>query len=212
MATYLTRARLPVTDGSAVGVKLLAADGETVLMNRTGTGVKTVATGANFMEFTRSTSLPSGTTQGTFIWDDGDGHYSVESFNIFTSEGGASASSGGGVVNARIAYTSLSPDEYLEIIQGEEKVITFICEADGRFDQAEADEIAVKFKDPSGNIVLIPNDFIERVCEELDVQVFRATLTPEYSESLEEGLLRIEISFDTQKAVVTHTMKIVEAL
>ncbi len=120
--------------------------------------------------------------------------------------------SGGGVINGRIAYSSLAPDEFLEIIQGEEKVLTFIVEADGRFDQAEADSISIKLKDPAGNTVSKNNSTITRVTQELDVQVFRVTLDADDTSALAEGLLRIEIALDTQKTVVTHALKIIEAL
>lgn len=120
--------------------------------------------------------------------------------------------SGGGVLNARIAYSSLAPDEFLEIIQGEEKLLTFIVEADGRFDSASANLISVKIKDPTGETVNKTNDDITRVTEELDIQVFRTTLTTSETNSLSGGLARIEIVLDTQKAVLTHAVKVIESL
>jgi hypothetical protein len=126
-----------------------------------------------------------------------------------TTQGGAS---GGGILHAKIASSSLNPDEFLEVIQGEEKILTFIVEADGRFDNATAEEISVKLADTKGNSVVLEDIDVERITEELDIQVFRVTLTPEQTASLEGGLLRIQISFDTQKAILTHSMKIREAL
>ncbi len=123
-----------------------------------------------------------------------------------------SADSGGGVLNARIAYSSLAPDNFLLVVQGEEKILTFIVEADGRFDETSANLISVKLKDPSGNTVTKLNSTINRVTEESDIQVFRTTLSPSDTNALGAGLLRIEVAFDSQKAVLTHTLKVVESL
>lgn len=121
-------------------------------------------------------------------------------------------SSGGGILSARIGYSSLTPDEFLEIIQGEEKTITFVVEADGRFEQESATEIRVGFRCPEGNTIIKEDDDIERVCEAFDVQVIRTTLTPNETYELTEGLLRMEIAFDAQKAGLTRAIKIVEGL
>jgi hypothetical protein len=128
----------------------------------------------------------------------------------FEPETLAEINSGGGVLLGRIGTSSLARDKYLEVVQGEEKTITFIVEADGRLDQAVADEIVVRFQDPRKNKVLIPNSFIERVCEELDVQIIRATLSKEDTLVLQSGICRIEISFDSQKAVLKQHLKILE--
>jgi hypothetical protein len=120
--------------------------------------------------------------------------------------------SGGGILSARIAFSSLTRSKYLEIIQGEEKILTFIVEADGRFDNASADAITVKLMDPAGNLVSKSDADITRITEELDVQVFRVTLDSDDTTLLETGLIRIEIAFDSQKAVLTHVMKVIEAL
>lgn len=125
---------------------------------------------------------------------------------------GGMGGAGGGVLNARIAYASLTAEKYLEIIQGEEKVLTFIVEADGRFDVASASAISVKIKDPEGNVVEKSDSDITRITEELDVQVFRVTLTPDDTNALDGGLARFEIAFDTQKAILTHVVKVVESL
>lgn len=118
--------------------------------------------------------------------------------------------SGGGILHARIGGGSLTPDKFLEIIQGEEKTITFIVEADGRFDQVEADEIIVRIEDPRRNKILIPNDEIQRVCQQADIQVIRATVSVDNSLVLQGGLAKIEISFDDQKARLKHALKIIE--
>lgn len=118
--------------------------------------------------------------------------------------------SGGGVLFGRIGASSLSPENYLEIVQGEEKLITFVVEAIGRFDLASAGEISVRIKDPRGNAIEIDNESIERTCEELDVQVIRAAITAEDSMVLQSGVARIEIQFDNQKAVLKHHLKIIE--
>lgn len=128
----------------------------------------------------------------------------------FKPESLTEVKSGGGILHARIAGGSLSPEKYLEIIQGEEKVITFIVEADGRFDNAVATSIEVRIQDPRGNKVYIGNANIERVCEQLDIQVIRATITEMASLSLIQGIAKIEISFDDQKARLSHALKIIE--
>jgi hypothetical protein len=120
--------------------------------------------------------------------------------------------SGGGTLQAKIGEASLAPSKFLEIIQGEEKIITFVVEADGRFDLASAGSISVKLADPFGNVVTKTNANIDRVAEELDVQVFRTTLSPLETATLRGGLLRIEIAFDDQKARLTHALKMVAAL
>ena len=120
--------------------------------------------------------------------------------------------SGGGVLTAKVSDSSLAPNKFLEIIQGEEKKVTFIVTAEGRFDVPSAQNITVKFRDTKKNVIVVENEDIERVCEALDIQVLRATILPEKTQQLVNGLVRIELSFDDQKAVLTHSMKILEGI
>jgi hypothetical protein len=126
----------------------------------------------------------------------------------------ATLDSGGGTLRAMIGTSSLSSDDFLEIIQGESKVITFIVEAVGRFLKDNFDLITVKFADVAGTTVQKSEDDIdapiERICEAGDVQVIRCHLAPEDTISLVEGMIKIEIAFDTQKARLSHSLKIVE--
>jgi hypothetical protein len=130
----------------------------------------------------------------------------------------AVGTSGGGTLTARVGQASLAPDKFLPIIQGEEKTITFIVEAVGRFNEAQAETITVKMRGPGANATTIQKDTDDdpaafvRVTEELDVQVFRVTLDPTDTAALSAGLTRIEIDFDNQKAMLTHSVKIVESV
>lgn len=123
--------------------------------------------------------------------------------------------SGGGILTAHISEVpSLPlPKDYMEVIQGEEKILTFIVTASGRFDRAVVDSITVKFRGPTGTVITKTEDgSILRVCQELDVQVIRVTLTPEDTVSLTDGLLHVELAFDLQKAVVTNSLKLIPQL
>lgn len=121
-------------------------------------------------------------------------------------------SSGGGTLNGRIGAASLTQSNYLEIIQGEEKTVTFIVEADGRFVTDVFDSISVKIMDSAGTVVSIANSAIERVCQQLDVQVFRCTLSEVQSASLLDGVAQIEVSFDSQKARLTQAVNIIKQI
>lgn len=85
-------------------------------------------------------------------------------------------------------------------------------EAKGRFVQPEAEEITVKFRDPKKVVQTVEGDAIERVTEELDIQVFRATLTAIQTAAMSSGLSVIEIAFDSQKTVITHAVNVLEAI
>lgn len=213
MTNIVTRARLPIEAGvGTVGVQVIADD-YTLVISRTTSGIHLIFDGDGFGEYAKTITLPTGLTQGFVVWDDGSRHGTSEAFNLIESSGGGgSADSGGGIVRGWIAHSSLSPDEYLQIIQGEEKILTFVCEANGRFDQTSADEIQVIIQDVEGNVILKVDSDVTRVCEQLDVQVFRITLSPTNTNTLQEGLLSIEVSFDTQKCRIEHTMKVLEAL
>lgn len=214
MATITKSIRLSIQDGvGVVGLTILDENLATVVA-RTTAGISRIIEGEDWGEYAKKITLPDGVDNGVLVWD-----YGVSSpgtsreFDLRGSDSGSSdAKSGGGIIHARIAYNSLAPDEYLEIIQGEEKILTFIVEADGRFDLAEAIAISVKLADPTGTAIVKNNASITRVTEELDVQVFRVTLTSANTLALTEGLLRIEISIDSQKAVLTHTLKVIKAL
>jgi len=145
--------------------------------------------------------------------DAGGGEEIVSAFSFhWNGLDEASIDSGGGVISARIGVASLTPDEYLEIVQGEQKKITFIVEAKGRFKNAVAEEIIVKFRDPAKVVQTVEGDFIERITQELDIQVFRAILTAEQTAAMLSGLSMIEISFDDQKTVLTHSVVVLEGI
>lgn len=120
--------------------------------------------------------------------------------------------SGGGILSARVADSSLAPSRFLEVIQGEEKVVTFIVEANGRFVTDSPAVISAVFKDPEDNVVEKEDSEIDRVCEALDIQVIRVTLTPEDTMLLTEGLLIIELSFDDQKARLLQALKVIPTI
>jgi hypothetical protein len=120
--------------------------------------------------------------------------------------------SGGGILAARIGVAQLTPEEYLEVVQGEAKTITFIVEAKGRFLQAVADEITVKLQDVKKVTQTVTDDQIERVTQELDIQVFRANITAVQTAALEPGLVIVEIAFDNQKTVLTHALKVLQEI
>lgn len=115
-------------------------------------------------------------------------------------------------LNARIGASSIYPNEYLEIIQGEEKELTFIVESDDGFVDSTPTTITAKFEDPEGNKVTISNGSVVRVCEDSYVQVIRLTLSPANTNTLVGGVIKIELSFDSQKAILTHSMKVVERI
>lgn len=134
---------------------------------------------------------------------------------------------GGGTMSARVSISSVAPNKFLEIIQGEERVITFLVESEtGSFFEASPDFISVKIQDPKGNVVFkeeiledpetseseATDSPITRVTEELDVQVFRLRLDPEDTLQLTGGLARIEIAIGNQKARLTHAIKMVEQI
>ena len=125
---------------------------------------------------------------------------------------------GGGILNAQIGVVSLTDQDYLEIIQGERKIITFIVEAHGSFITDIFDIITIKIKDAAATVITKAEDddydpdAIMRVCQELDVQVLRCTLSEEDTLLLTEGLVHIEIAFDNQKARLTHSLKIIDRI
>jgi hypothetical protein len=124
------------------------------------------------------------------------------------------SNSGGGILFARIGIVSLTSQDFLEIIQGEQKVITFIVEAHGRFVTQSFGEIVVKIADAAGTVITKTEDdsAVVRVCEELDVQVLRCTLSEEDTALLVAGLTQIEIAFDNQKSRLTHSLKVIEQI
>jgi len=122
--------------------------------------------------------------------------------------------SGGGVLLAQIGIVSLTTSDFLEIVQGEEKIITFIVQAHGRFDTDVFGNIIVKLKDPAGTVITKTelDGSIERVCQAFDVQVIRCILSPEDTTLLVAGLLQIELMFDNQKARLTHSLKVLDQI
>jgi hypothetical protein len=124
--------------------------------------------------------------------------------------------SGGGVLHARVGELPAEIiQNFYEIVQGETKTLTFIVVAVGRFEVAECDAIVCKFADTTNNVVVIEEDDygnIQRVCQELDIQVIRCTLSSEQTASLTPGMLRAEISFDQQKAALHYTLKMIEQI
>jgi hypothetical protein len=132
-----------------------------------------------------------------------------------------SIETGGGVLHAKIADSSIHPNKYIEIIQGEQKTLTFIVQADlGMFQLADPEYIAVKIQDPEGNLIVkeflgssdTSDSSIEKVTTELDIQVFRVTLDAADTLELQGGVARIELTIDEQKARLTHSVKVIETL
>lgn len=122
--------------------------------------------------------------------------------------------SGGGILSARIGIVSLTSSDFLDVVQGEEKSITFIVEAHGRFITDVFEAIVVKMQDADGTTITKTEEdnSIVRVCEALDVQVIRCVLSEEDTESLVAGLLQIELAFDSQKARLTHSLRIIDQI
>jgi hypothetical protein len=129
-------------------------------------------------------------------------------YPVSTLGGGA----GGGVLSARVSGLALPQKKFYEIVQGEEKTITFVVEADGRFNVSSSNEIIVKFQDSEGHVEVVLDEDIQRITEELDIQVFRATLTEEQTDLLTPGLIKVEIEFDEQKAILTQAVKVLEEI
>lgn len=119
---------------------------------------------------------------------------------------------GGGVLNAHVGVSALNQQDFLEIIQGEAKIVTIVVEANGRFDTDVFTSISVKVSDPLNAVRTITNENIERVTQELDVQVIRCTLSALDTAALSEGVLQIEISFDSQKARLTQAVKMIKTI
>lgn len=124
----------------------------------------------------------------------------------------ATNQSGGGVLFAVVGAVAVSPDEYYEIVQGESKLLLFIVGVKGRFAQAVPDEITVKLRDTKKVTQTVVNASITRIAQELDAQMFRAAITAEQTAALFPGLIQVEISIDNQKTVLTHSLKLVEAI
>lgn len=131
---------------------------------------------------------------------------------VWSGSGEATNNSGGGVLFAQIGVLALAPDEFYEVVQGENKVITFVVGVKGRFQQAIATDISVKLRDIKKDSQTVTNDAINRVTQELDIQVFRATITAIQTAALNPGLIQVEISLDDQKTVLTHSLKLLEAI
>ena len=147
-------------------------------------------------------------------FDDPQDDDEIEFAGVFIWSGSSESGSGGGTLSARIGVVSLSEKDYLPIVQGEEKTVTFIVEAHGRFVDASADAITVKFKDAAGTLIIKTenDDSVIRVCEQLDIQIVRCVLSEDDTNSLVAGLLLIEIAFDNQKARLTHSIEIIETI
>ena len=114
------------------------------------------------------------------------------------------------IINARIGVPSLTAREYVEIIQGEDRDLTFIVE--GQFDQPVSDSINARFKDVKNVLIEKEDSEIERVCEDEEVQVFRLSLTSLETITFTPGMLRIEVSIDDQKARLLRSLLVVESI
>ena len=128
--------------------------------------------------------------------------------------GGSGGVSGGGTLRARVAGNYEIDGERISIVQGEEKTLEFIVEIDTAFPDATPADINVVVKDTSkaANTFTIPNADITRLCEANRVQVFQATFTSEDTATLEPGLVKVQVSIDDLKVVMTHTLLIKESL
>ena len=124
----------------------------------------------------------------------------------------AVGTAGGGTLSAKIADSTLSPKKRLEIVGGEQKTITLITEANGRFNSATPTDITIKVKDAAGTTITKSNASVTRVTEEADIQVDRITLTPSETTSLRAGYVTVEINVDGQKAILTTSLFIIAGL
>lgn len=114
------------------------------------------------------------------------------------------------IVNARIGVPTLTQSAYVEVIQGEDRSCLFIVE--GRFDDPTPADIIVKFRDVESVQATVENADIERLCEDEEIQVFRLILPAADTILFTPGLLRVEIRIDTQRAVLTQSMKVIETI
>ena len=119
---------------------------------------------------------------------------------------------GGGVLTASLADSSLSPRKRFELIKGEQKTLTFVAMASGRFSSATPTTITVKIKDAAGTTITKNNVDVTRITEEADLQVVRVTLTPSETSSLRSGYVTVELSFDNDKAVLTTSLFIISGI
>ena len=166
----------------------------------------------------RDAELEAGTfAVGLFYGDADDPQDTDQLITSFTFEwngqnevAAVSINSGGGTLRARLGQTVVNQQEFLEIIQGESKLLTFIVE--GRFTLESFSSLNVKLADVSGYVVEKLDASITRVCEAFDVQVLRCALTADDTDSLAAGLAKIEIAFDTQKARLLQAIKIIDKI
>lgn len=169
-------------------------------------------------EDVRDAELEAGTfAVGLFYGDADDPQDTDQLITSFTFEwngqnevSAVSINSGGGTLRARLGQTVVNQQEFLEIIQGESKLLTFIVE--GRFMLESFSSLNVKLADVSGYVVEKLDASITRVCEAFDVQVLRCTLTADDTDGLAAGLAKIEIAFDTQKARLLQAIKIIDKI
>lgn len=115
-------------------------------------------------------------------------------------------------LTARVSNPFETPAKFLEIVQGEQKTIMFVVDPDGVFASASATAISVTFTDSSGSKIVIPNGSISRLLQRVDIQVLQATLGTPDTAALVDGIVRIEIAFDSEKARLSYSLKIVKAL
>ena len=120
----------------------------------------------------------------------------------------AVGTAGGGTLTAKVGDSTLSPRKRLEVIGGEQKTITLITEANGRFNDATPTDITIKLKDSAGTTITKTNASVTRITEEADIQVDRITLTPSETNSLVAGYVIIELNFDGQKALLKTSLYI----
>lgn len=126
--------------------------------------------------------------------------------------GGSGGDAGGGVLIAYLGFTSSHPGDYYNIVQGEQKRLTLVVEAIGRFVASSATSITVSFQDSAGVTVSVVNADVTRVTEAIDLQVLRVTLSAIQTAAMAPGVVQVELDFDNQKAILQNSIQIVKEL
>lgn len=96
----------------------------------------------------------------------------------------------------------------VDIIQGEQKVITLISEDSSGFPSAEPTSIEVKLQDSARHVLTKSNGDIERLLEDEHIQVVRFTLTPTDTALLEPGFIKLQIAYDLVRSLLELPIKV----
>lgn len=139
-------------------------------------------------------------------WEDGG------RLDLLLDVASGSGSGGGGLgLIAYVGSVSKKAKVY-DIVQGEQRAVTILVEAESNFADTTPTSISVVIEDDAGNLVTKNNASITRVLEDSKFQVIRFTLSTADTESLSSGYAKVEISFDNEKALVKNAIRIVEGL